>query len=156
MNWRLAVAAVLLVFAWKGSEVTFTWPQTVAVEAPKPPKELLAWAEPMRKVLPTMLPADRKYLANFYDAMATVLVRDGGRELPIIGTSAQFEAFHGGSLRLAIDKAKVGQYPGLDEAIDQTFLNACGADQQKLDKKSRDRLVSACGVLSWVLTIGHE
>jgi len=158
MNWRFLVAAVLLWFAWRGADVTIPWPSspTEEVGAPKPPQEVLAWAEPLRPILPKMLPADRQYLANFYDALAFVVLRDGDRELPIIGSTEQFANFHGGRLRLAIDKANVGKYPGLAEAIDEVYVRACGADVQKLEPAVRGRLVSACGVLSWTFSIGHE
>lgn len=152
---RLAVAAFLVLFAWKGADLSMSWPQLprTKVVAPKPGKDLLLWADPVRPILPKMLPEDRRYLSAFYDATAFVLMNDGDREKPIIGTSDQFVVFHGGSLRLAVEKAKVGRYPGLGEAIDQTFLNAMGADQKKLDADARGRLVAACGVLSWTFGI---
>lgn len=155
---RWIVAAVLLFFAWKGSDLSMPWPPAPHenIDAPKPDAELLKLAEPLRPILPKMLPKDRQYLAAFYDAMAFVLIRDGDREAPIVGSTEQFANFHGGSLRLAIDRASVGKYPGLAEAIDETFVAACGADVQKIDEKVRARLVAACGVLSWSLGIGHE
>jgi hypothetical protein len=155
---RWIVAAVLIFFAWKGSDLSMPWPPAPHenITTPQPDAELLKWAEPLRPILPKMLPKDRQYLAAFYDAMAFVLIRDRQRELPIIGSTEQFANFHGGSLRLAIDKANVGKYPGLAEAIDETFINACGAEVQKIDEKVGSRLVAACGVLSWSLGIGHE
>lgn len=155
---RFAVAAVLLLFAWKGADISMSWPPKVTedIVAPKPGPELLALAEPLRPILPKMLPSDRKYLANFYEACAFVLLKDGDRDQPIIGTTDQFVAFHAGSLRLAVEKAKVGKYPGLGEAIDQTFVNANGADPKKIDAALRGRLIAACGVLSWAFNVGHE
>lgn len=156
---RWIVAAVLLFFAWKNSDLTLPWPPQPdnGVKAPQPATEMLEWAAPLKPILPTMLPSDRKYLAAFYEAMAFVLLRDGDRENPIVGSTEQFANFHAGSLRLAIDKAKVGKYPGLAEAIDQTFLAALGPEMKPLDKQARGRLVGACGVLSWVFGIrGNE
>lgn len=155
---RYIVAGVLLMFAWKGADVSLEWPLPGLdnVAAPQPDPAILAWAEPLKPILPKMLPADRKYLANFYDACAYIVLHDGDRDVPIIGTTDQFVIFHSGSLRTAIEKAKVGRYPGLGEAIDQTFVNAMGADPKKLDAASRSRLVAACGVLSWAFRIGHE
>lgn len=154
----VAVAAVLVFFAWKGADLSIPWPPNKAedIVAPKPAPDLLALASPLKPILPKMMPSDRKYLANFYEAMAFVLLQDGERDQPIIGTTEQFVALHAGSLRLAIEKAKVGKYAGLGEAIDQTFLSAMGADQKKVDKDARGRLIAACGVLSWVFNIGHE
>lgn len=155
---RFAVAAVLLLFAWKGADISMPWPPkaTDDIVAPKPGPELMALAEPLRPILPKMLPGDRKYLANFYEACAFVLMKDGDRDQPIIGTTDQFVTFHAGSLRLAIEKAKVGKYAGLGEALDQVFVQANGADPKKIDSAVRNRLIATCGVLSWVLNIGHE
>lgn len=152
---RWIVAAVLLFFAWKGSDLTLPWPPLPSdgQKTPQPAPEMLELAAPLKPILPKMLPADRKYLASFYEAMAFVVLRDGDRDNPIIGSTDQFANFQAGSLRLAIDKAKVGQYPGLAEAIDQTFLAALGPEMKPLDKPARARLVSACGVLSWVFGV---
>lgn len=128
---RFAVAVVILVFAWKGSILDMPWPPTDGPEVidtpvPTPDEPLRAWAEPLRPILSGMLPADRMYLASLYDAMTFVIMRDGQRDEPIISTTQKFADFHAGSLRLAIDKAKVGQYPGLDKAINQVFVAAGG------------------------------
>lgn len=155
---RYAVAAVLVLFAWKGADLSMLWPPqpTQDIVAPQPGPELLALAEPLKPILPKMLPADRKYLANFYEACAYIVLKDGDRPAPIIGTSDQFVVFHAGSLRLAIEKAKVGKYDGLGEAIDQVFVASLGADPKKLDASARNRIVATCGVLSWAFNIGHE
>ena len=155
---RYIVAAVLLVFAWKGSELTALWPPAPlqAVDTPKPSADLLKLAEPLKPILPRMLPKDRQYLATLYDAMAYVLMRDGDREKPIIVSNDQFATFHAGTLNLAIDKAAVGKYPGLSEAIDNVYVNALGADVRELDADARRRLIAACGVLSWSFGIGRD
>lgn len=155
-SWRHAVAVILLVFAWKGSTISLEWPQPLAsVTTPRPDASLIIWAQPLRGVLPKMLPADREYLARFYDAMAFVLLRDGDREEPILKTTDDFVVFHGGSLGMAIDREKVGKYDGLDAAIDETFVNACGADAAAITPELRKRLVSACGVLAWTLRVNR-
>lgn len=155
---RFIVAAILLVFAWKGSELTTLWPPAPmkSIDTPKPAPELLKIAEPLRPILPRMLPKDRTYLANLYDAMAYVMLRDGDREKPIVSTTDGFANFHAGTLRLAIDKSSVGKYPGLAEAIDQVFLTAVGPDVKAIDKDTRTRLIAACGVLSWSFGIGRN
>jgi hypothetical protein len=103
-----------------------------------------------------MLPSDRIYLSNLYEAMSFILLRDFDRETPIIRSTSDFIAFHTGSLRLAIDKASVGKYQNLAESIDKTFVNAVGAEQQKLDKAMQKKLISACAALSWTLGIGKD
>ena len=69
---RYLVAVLILAFAWKGSELAISWPPAplTQIDTPKPEARLLAWAEPLRSILPKMLPKDRLYLANLYDAMA--------------------------------------------------------------------------------------
>jgi hypothetical protein len=155
---RYIVAAVLLLFAWKGAELKFEWPQPPAtkVRAPQPPAERMEWAKPVVEVLPRMTPKDRQYLANFYDAVAFILLRDGDRDTPIVSDTTKFEAFHGGSLRLAIDRKDVGKYPGLGEAIDQVFAAANGPDEVAVSEEVRAKLVAACGVLSWTFSIHGE
>jgi hypothetical protein len=158
-KWRFVVAAVLLVFAWKGSALKIEWPPPgggTTVTIPKPDGVILEWAEPLKPILPTMLVKDREYLANFYDALSFVLIRDAGRESPIVKTTGDFVVFHAGSLQLAIDKAAVGKYPGLGEAIDQTFVNALGADQRALSADDRTKLTAACTVLAYALKVGND
>ncbi len=155
---RLVVATVLLLFAWKGAEVSFPWPPAPATDiaGPQPSPEVLALAAPVREYLPKMLPKDRVYLAHFYEAVAFVLLRDGDRDEPIIADTDKFVAFHGGSLRLAVDKSDVGKYGDLGSAIDQVFVSAVGADPQKIDAAVREKLVAACGSLSWTFKIHGE
>lgn len=157
---RHAVAAVLLVFAWRGSELNMKWPQirmpSATAKAEKPSADQLAWAADLKAILPRMLPADREYLAAFYDATRYVLVQDGERSTPIIGDTDKFTVFHAGSLQLAIQKKNVGKYPGLDKAIDAVFFNAAGADVQALDRATRDKLIAACNVLAYVFKVGAD
>lgn len=155
---RHIVAVTLLFFAWKGSELSTVWPPapTKGIDTPKPPPELLKLADGLRPVAARMLPKDRLYLSSLYDAMAYVIMRDSDRERPIIGTTEAFANFHAGTLRLAIDRAKVGKYPGLAEAIDQVFVRALGADVRELDNESREKLIAACGLLSWTFEIGRD
>lgn len=155
---RLVVAGVLLVFAWKGNEVTIPWPNppAVTVTTPQPSPEILAMAAPVKEYLPKMTPKDRIYLGHFYDAVAHVLLRDGERDVPIVTDTKKFEAFHGGSLRLAVNKSDVGKYGDLGVAIDKVFLDAVGADEKSVDDDVRAKLVAACGALSWAFSIHGE
>jgi hypothetical protein len=149
----------MLLFAWKGGELDLRWPPSHVqdVAPPKPPAEALAWAADLRPILPRMLLADREYLAAFYDALAFILLQDGDRSTPIIGDTEKFAVLHAGSLQLAIKKANVGKYPGLDKAIDVAFFNAAGAEVASLDAKKRGQLVMACSVLSWAFKVhGNE
>ena len=157
-QWRYVVAALLLVFAWKGSSLTIPWPPAPAtnVVIPKPDNVLLEWVEPLKPILPKMLVKDREYLASFYDAMTFILIRDGGRSKPIVDTTDKFVVFHAGSLQMAIDKANVGKYPGLGEAIDQTIVNAIGADVRALSPEDRTKLTAACSVLAYVFKVGND
>ena len=143
------MAGVLLVFAWKGAKVDMPWPQLSQPKAAttEPTAEQLQWAAPLKDILPKMLPKDRQYLSNFYDAMEFILAQDAGRSLPIIADTDKFVVFHAGSLTAAIEKANVGKHPGLDKAIDQVFFAACGADPATIGPKERENLMAACRVL---------
>lgn len=154
---RYIVAGVILAFAWRGSVLDIPWPPKPFSEpvAPQPDPAILRWAENLGPIVAKMTPADRQYLANLYDAMAFVLLKDAKRDEPIISTTERFVRFHSGTLRLAIDRANVGKYTGLGEAIDEVFVNAVGADQRAIDEAARVKLVAACGVLSWVFSIHH-
>jgi hypothetical protein len=155
---RYALVVVLLFFSWKGVSLDFSWPpqDASAVSTPKPSAEYLEWANHVRPIAAGMLPSDRIYLSNLYEAMSFILLRDFERDTPIIASTGDFVTFHTGSLKLAIDKASVGKYPGLAEAIDKTFVNAVGADQQKLDQALQKKLIAACAALSWTLGIGTD
>jgi hypothetical protein len=154
------VAAVLLVFAWRGGEMDMKWPQllkpaaTATVE--KPSAEQLAWAADLKAILPKMLPTDRAYLSAFYDATRFVITQDGERSTPIIGDTDKFTVFHAGSLQLAIQKKNVGKYPGLDKAIDAVFFNAAGADVKAIDKDTREKLLAACNVLAYAFRVNSD
>ena len=156
---RHIVAALLILFAWKGNVLDLSWPPAARTEvvAPTPAPELQAWASEVKPIAAGMLPGDRVYLSNLYDAMSFVLMRDKDRDDPIISTTEDFAAFHAGTLTLAIEKAKVGKYPGLDKAIDKAFLSALGTDEpRKMTDEEKGRLIMACGVLSHTFGIGRD
>lgn len=150
------MAALLLVFAWKGSSLTIPWPPAPAtnVVIPRPENVLLEWVEPLKPILPRMLVKDREYLASFYDAMSFVLIRDAGRQKPVVKTTSDFVSFHAGSLQLAIDKANVGKYAGLGEAIDLSIVNALGGDARALSDEDRVRLTAVCSTLAYAFKVG--
>lgn len=157
---RYIVAAILLAFAWKGNEITMSWPPAPFenVSPPKPKDEYRAWADDVRAIVPKMMPTDRVYLSNFYDSLAFILLRDKDRKDDrIIKSNEDFAVFHAGSLKAAIDKKKVGIYPGLDKAIDKTFFAAVGTDDpRRLTDAEYDAIIVACGVLSHEFGIGRD
>lgn len=155
---RYIVAGALLVFAWKDAAVSVPWPvpNVQRAAAAKPPDEDLAWASQLRPIAAKMLPQDRQYMADFYEAVQFIVENDGKRSTPIIKDTDKFVVFHAGSLQLAIEKGKVGKYPGLDNAIDAVFFAACGVDVMPLGEKERDKIGRACNVLSWVFRVNGE
>lgn len=160
LSYRHIAVVVLLLFAWKGSVLDVRWPPepAVVIDSPRPEATLLAWAENLRPIVPKMLPTDRMYLANLYDAMSFVLLRDSRRNdgRPILSTTDKFRTFHAGTLQMAIDKEKVGKYPDLDAAIDEVFVNANGAEMKAIDEAGRAKLIAACQVLSWTFGIHRD
>ena len=166
---RYAVAATMLWFALGGSNLGIT-PKAIGILNPPPIKPAVILDEVGQKQLDSakadlvaivakMLPADRQYMACFYDAVAYVVEQDGGRSLPVIGDSEKFAIFHAGSLQLAIEKKAVGKYPGLDTAIDRVYLAICGADVGPLADKAagggtrREKFVQASQLLAWVFRV---
>lgn len=154
------MAGMLLLFAWKGSTLDLSWPLDALQHsvAPEPTAEMKAWAADAKALTPKMLPTDRVYLSNLYDAMAFVLLRDLNRgDKAIIKTTDGFEAFHAGTLKLAIDKAKVGAYPGLDKAIDKVFFEALGSQEPRvLSDGDKRKLIAGCGALSYTFAVGRD
>lgn len=155
---RWIVAVVILLFSWKGADVEFPWPpaRPAKVTSSRPGDDVMAWATPVRPILPKMIVSDRVYLANLYDAMAFVLSNDGERASPIIADTSKFAEFHAGTLGLAIRRANVGKYAGLGEAIDEVFMEAVGADVQPVTPEVRRKLIEACGALSWTMNVGRD
>lgn len=158
MNPRFLVAAVILYFAWSGGTLAVPWPQKSMPQAVarQPTTDQMKWAEPLAALLPKMLPQDRQYLSDFYTAMHFVVQQDGGRSKPIIGTTDAFVVLQAGSLNLAIEKAAVGKYPGLDDAIDQVFFAAAGAEPRTIDPATREQLLAGCAVLAKAFRVNGE
>lgn len=157
MRWILA--AVILFFSWRGTVSSLRWPpfeEVAGVRCQQPSAENLRWAAPLKAAVSRMTPTDRNYLANFYDAMSFVIARDGNQSQPVLVDTGKFEAFHAGSLRLAVDRGDVGKYDGLGEAIDATISNAVGDDLKSMDPETRQKVSDACAVLAWTFTIHGE
>ena len=168
-NVRYVVAVGLLWFALGGEKLGLV-PKAIGILKPpaSAPQIMLgegghealdAAKADLVAIVAKMLPADRQYLASFYDAVAYVLEQDGGRSLPVIADSEKFAIFHAGSLQLAIEKKAVGKYPGLDTAIDRVYLAICGADVGSLAEKTagggprREKFVQASQLLAWVFRV---
>lgn len=152
------MADVVLAFAWKGAVVSLRWPPAHLPElrSPKPSREILEYAAPLRSVLPSTIPSDREYFSAFYDAMAFVLIKDGQRDLPIIGDTDQFHWFHAGSIRLFTESRGVGADFRLPDAASETFANACGVSTSPMTPGVRARLAAACGILSYAIEIHRD
>jgi hypothetical protein len=155
---RYIVAAILLVFAWKGNTLDLSWPpvgEFVAVVEPS--ADQMKWATDLRVIAPRILPGERVYLSGLYEAMRSIVERDGKRDAPIINTTEAFARFQSGTLELAIDLDKVGKYPGLDVAIDKVFFEAIGTDEPRsLTAVERQKIMDACAVLSYTFGIGRD
>lgn len=168
---RYLVAAGLLWFALGGDAIKFKLPDIVGWKqgGPQKPSIMLESEEShsleaakadLAKIAGTMLPADRQYLADFYEAMFWVVGNDRG-SVPVIADSEAFTVFHAGSLKLAIEREKIGNYPGLDAAIDRVYLIVAGADVGKLsepyrktiDESRRERIAKASALISWILRV---
>lgn len=123
--------------------VAFYGVPAIPTPSPSPPPSIKVTL-PLRSV-----PAGRRgYLADFYDAMATVIERDGKREDPGIGDTFDFTALHAGALQLAIDRDQVGSYPGLGDAVDQAFRENIGDDVQAVDASVREKLSEVCRAIA--------
>ena len=155
---RHIVAVILLLFAWKGNTLDLPWPPVdEVVSVSEPSADQKKWATDLRVIAPRILPGERVYLSNLYEAMRSIIERDGKRDAPIINTTEAFARFHGGTLELAIDLDKVGKYPGLDVAIDKVFFEALGTDEPRsLTDVERQKVMDACTVLSYTFGIGRD
>lgn len=173
---RVAIVTIVLLFLWRDKVGTLVHPTDVppvpAAVAPGVVEK--AWVADLKPA--GILPGDRLYYSAFYDALGAVLAADGERDVQVIDTTEKFRRFHSGSLDLAIEKAKVGKYPGLGEAIDKAFAMATSnvdpqglrtpADVEKaaadgltprpMTRALRDRLRTACVALSWKFAINGE
>jgi hypothetical protein len=155
---RVVVGVILLVFAWRGASISVLWPDagTAATQPQQPSAVEAKWTSEVQKLLPRIAPGDRAYLSRFYSALEFVIQRDGASKSPVMTNTDKFAAFHGGSLRLAIDRKDVGKYQGLGEAIDQAFVAANGPDVVDIDASARENLAAACNALAWAFLVRGE
>ena len=169
--------SIVLLFLWKDHIGKMIHPEQVPAVTPATPNvgpTNKVWVADVKPA--NILPGDRLYYSAFYESLAAVLAIDGERDTPIIDTTEKFRRLHSGSLDLAIEKQKVGKYPGLGEAIDKAFaLAASGVDPSTLrtaedvekaikegltprpmSRAMRDRIRSAGEALAWKFTINGE
>lgn len=154
---RIAIVAVLLVFAWRGKIDSLKWltPSQDGVAIGRPDDEAMKWTVDLP--VNDIAPADRQYYSAFYDALGSIIGNDGTRPHRLIDTSEKFAKFHAGSLDLAIDMKHVGKVPGLGDKIDAAFIAAAGdADVKQVDSALADRYVRCCKALAWRLAIHGE
>lgn len=137
----------MLLFFWKGAAVRCLWDGGKKAKAPS--TEAMAFVGPVVPWLRRMLPSDRKYLSAFYDAASFALVTDGDRDDPILATTADFMAFHAGSLDLAVADGRLAFCPALCEA----FVEASGPGLADITEPVRRRLAGCCDALSHVMRI---
>lgn len=156
---RAVAVGLLLAFAWRGEIRQLEWPPASKPEVAvieQPDAESLGWSAAVN--VDGMTPKDRAYCADFYAALGRILANDSGAKKPaIIDSTPKFQAFHAGSLQLAIDLGEVGRYPGLGASIDRAFFAAAGDDEEKsMPAEVKARFIRCCKALAWRFTIHGE
>ena len=156
LSLRLLVAAAVIWFVWAGSKASIEWPAGGLSQSPatKPDAEAAAWVAGVARKAGSMLYTDRIYCSNLYDAMAHVIEQDGKRDKPILADTGKLATFHAGTLDFAIDAKRVGEYPGLGEAIDAAFERALGLEVKSLDPAARANAEKVCRALSYAFAVG--
>lgn len=170
------MVTIVLLFIWRGDISTIIYPtQTPTLPSVVVPDSSSKAITADIKV-DGILPADRLYYSAFYDSLGLVLANDGERDTRIVDTTEKFRRFQAGSLDLAIEKKKVGIYPGLGEAIDKAFALAVwggdpanlrtpadvakaieeGLTPRPMSKAVSDRIRSCCSALAWKFGINGE
>lgn len=152
---RYVLAAIILVFAWKDARLDLSWPTSsvLRVNSPELSDEAKEWVAPVAVLLPKILPADRIYINHFYDAFASIVESDGFASSPLITDTERLRRFHAGSLQFAIDKNKVGQYPGLADAIDSVFFSALGAEVRPITSEDRATAIEAANAIAYAMQV---
>lgn len=173
---RAIIVATVLLFVWRGKIDTLLRsrvdPAKPAVAVPDDAAK--AWVKDIK--VDGILPADRVYYADFFDALVFILGNDADHDAPILDTNEKLRRFYAGSLDLAIEKKAVGKYAGLGESLDKAFaIAASGIDPATLTtpealdkavaeglaprpmtKALRDRMKACSAAVSWKLGINGE
>jgi len=139
-NMRQLAGVLLIAVAFLDLNVPGVVPGPVAPVVPKPA---------ITVVLPEVQDERKAVLADFYLAVAEIIVEDGERTEPQLADTAAFAQFHASALRFAISRKDVGTVPGLDKAIDKAFMDNLGEDVQTLDRSVRAKLAEVCNAIAW-------
>ena len=129
--------------------LSLVFPNGVTLPLPKPPQPdvVVPSAAPDAEIvslLQNATPEDKARIASVYTGLGVVLTRP--KALELVTTTEKFAIMHGNTLDVAIDK--VGEYPGLDEAIERVFAAAVGTDDViPMTPELATKLVNACDVI---------
>lgn len=87
---------------------------------------------------------DKAHVAGIYDGMLQVLKRDNGAR---IKTTEKWADFQTNTLHLAVET--VGEYSGLDVAIENVFKTQLGTDDVlPTNPETQKKLAAACQIIS--------
>lgn len=179
---RGMIVAVALLFLWRQEAMDAIRGLAATPSPPAPAVGPLVPVSPAAQAWASALKAsaiqqeDRLYYSDFYAALRDVLSRDGEHDAPALDTTEKIRRAHSAALDMALERAKVGRYPGLGEAIDRALaLAAAGAsaedcaDEDKVakaieegltprpvTKALRSRLIEACGALAAKFAAGGD
>jgi hypothetical protein len=96
------------------------------------------------KILQNADAADRARIDGIYSGLAYVIKRDNGK---LITTTDKWATVQANTLDTAVEK--VGEYPGLDKAINDVFVNTLGTlDVLPGNPEVQQKLVDACGIIA--------
>ena len=94
---------------------------------------------PVAKALASASSSDRAKVAGIYRALADVTARDQGTQ---IASTAVWRAVHSSALRLAVGGSTfVGQYEGLDKAVEEVLSQSNSLDNLSLTTTSEGQPV---------------
>lgn len=108
--------------------IAFLFPEGVKLPSPGPtptptPPPVVVVDDTIVSLLGPAAREDKQRIVGVYEGLRRVLARDQGVR---VNTTEKLAALHANTLQLAIETP--GKYPGLDEAIEKTFVAAVGTD----------------------------
>lgn len=144
-NMRQLAGVLLIAVAFLDMQIPSVVPAPPKPDLPRPS---------ITVVVPEVQDERKSVLADFYLALAEIVVEDGARDEPQIGDTAAFAQFHASALGFAIKRKDIGTVPGLAEAIDKGFMDNLGEEVQALDSDVRARLAEVCKAIAWSILNG--